>query len=67
METDIITKVELIMLFSKNVELLPTATTYVSETWELLCVLLEVDPNAKYENAEDIVEKSPLFKKQDYY
>jgi len=45
------------------VDVLPTATTYVSETWEMLCALLKVDPNAKYENADDILDKSPLFKK----
>jgi hypothetical protein len=49
----------------KLVYVLPTATTYVSETWEMLCVLLKVDPNAKYENADDILGKSPLFKKEE--
>jgi len=43
---------------------LPTADNYINSTWEMLCKLLDVDPNAKYENADDILDKSPLFKKK---
>jgi hypothetical protein len=67
MSTSFSTKVSILaevpnVLFSKNVELLPAAMTYVEETWEMLCVALKVDPNAKYENSDDIVEKSSLWK-----
>jgi hypothetical protein len=44
---------------------LPTADNYIDSTWEMLCKLLDVDPNTKYDNADDILGKSPLFKKEE--
>ena len=47
----------------KLVDVLPTATTYVSETWEMLCKLLEVDPEGDYEDSDEMLNESPLFNK----
>ena len=48
----------------KLVDVLPTATTYIGETWEMLCKLLEVDPEAEYKDSADMLDKSPLINKE---
>ncbi len=43
---------------NKLATLLPTADNYIHSTWEMLCKLLEVDPDAEYEDSDDMIEES---------
>lgn len=36
------------------------ANPYVEETWDMLCTLLKVDPNGKYDTGDDILKQSPV-------
>jgi hypothetical protein len=45
---------------NKLATLLPTADNYIHSTWEMLCKLLGVDPDAEYEDSDDILSKSTL-------
>ena len=48
----------------KLVDILPTATVYIGETWVFLCKMLELDPEGEYKNSKDMLRKSPLFNKE---
>jgi len=48
------------MIDQDLIELKDGAESYIEETWVDLCKVLQVDPEAEYESADDMVDKSPL-------
>lgn len=47
------------MAWQELVAIKPNAKKYVEETWDVLCEVISVDPNARYDTLEQLFDASP--------